>query len=171
MNKLLYLAYGSNINSKIMKRYCPTAKIEAISELPNHTIIFRREKEKIGDFLANIEPSQDDSVPVIIWEINKDEVINLDKYEDLSIYKKAYIDFKFNSNEKEEKVLIYVMKQKYCIGIPSDDYHSTIIQGYKEAGFDENIFERFIKIAAAMSSNVNNALSYPVVPKSYPPNK
>ena len=46
--------------------------------------------------------------------------------------------------------MAYVMNEGYDIGMPSDYYLNTILEGYEEAGFDTNI----IMEAVALSENL-----------------
>ena len=65
-NTKLYIAYGSNMNIEQMARRCPTAKVVASTWLEGYRLRFMG-----GSYsaVATIEPSEDDLVPVLVWEI------------------------------------------------------------------------------------------------------
>ena len=67
MAKRYYIAYGSNLNIPQMRWRCPSARIIGKSEIPDYRLLFKG--SQTGAYLT-IEPSQGDSVPVGVWEMN-----------------------------------------------------------------------------------------------------
>ena len=74
----LYIAYGSNMNIEQMARRCPTAKVVSSGWLEGYRLRF-----KGGSYgsVATVEPSPDDLVPILIWELKPQDEANLDLYE------------------------------------------------------------------------------------------
>jgi len=128
----LYLAYGSNLNLQRMAFRCPTAKIVATTYLEHYKLIFRGYN---GSAVATVEPSENDRVPVMIWEIFDKDEENLDIYEGYPrLYRKENVTVKIGG--RKTQVMMYVMNPGRPLGNPSAYYYATILQGYRTARFD-----------------------------------
>ncbi len=128
----LYLAYGSNLNLQQMAFRCPTAKIVATTYLEHYKLTFRGYN---GSAVATVEPSENDRVPVMIWEIFDKDEENLDIYEGYPrLYRKENVTVKIGG--RKTQVMMYVMNPGRPLGKPSAYYYATILQGYRTARFD-----------------------------------
>ena len=128
----LYLAYGSNLNLQQMAYRCPTARVVATTYLEHYKLTFRGHN---GNAVATVEPSENDRVPVMIWEIFDKDEQSLDIYEGYPrLYRKEYVNVKINN--RKTQVMMYVMNLGRPLGKPSAYYYSTILQGYRTAHFD-----------------------------------
>jgi gamma-glutamylcyclotransferase (GGCT)/AIG2-like uncharacterized protein YtfP len=122
MNKKIYIAYGSNLNIRQMKRRCPNANIIGKCILEDYKLEFRG--------VANIIKKKGEKVPIGLWEITEECEKALDIYEGYpKLYRKEYINI--NVNGKEELGMAYVMNYK-TIAPPSELYYNIIQQGYKD---------------------------------------
>ena len=102
---MLYFAYGSNLNSKQMKRRCKESKYIGCYTLKNYKLTFR--KKYYGGGVADIEKKKNSTVLGAIYNISKSDEKILDVYEDFpSMYTKKY--FKIF----EKKVMFYYMPKK-----------------------------------------------------------
>ena len=117
-----YIAYGSNMNVEQMSRRCPNAKPIGKTVLKNYKLIFKG--------VADIEKSESEEVPVVVWEITKECEKALDIYEGYPrLYRKEYVQIEING--KTELAMVYVMN--YAKGAkPSEYYYNVIKQGYKD---------------------------------------
>ncbi len=122
-----YIAYGSNMNIEQMSRRCPNAKPIGKTVLKNYKLVFKG--------VADIEKSESEEVPIVVWEITKECEKALDIYEGYPrLYRKEYVPILING--KTELAMVYVMN--YAKGAkPSEYYYNVIKQGYKD--FDINI--------------------------------
>lgn len=128
-----YGAYGSNMNIEQMAHRCPKAKIVGKGILDNYKLTFR------GRFkgVANVEPCEKESVPIVLWEITDGCEYALDVYEGYpSLYIKQEVEVKVG--DKVKKVMIYVMKDKYTDmpAVPTDYYFNVIRRGYIDNKID-----------------------------------
>ena len=88
-------------------------------------------------------------MPVLVWKIERSDEKALDRYEGFPyLYRKESI--KIEADGKSLTAMAYVMNEGYDIGMPSDYYLNTILEGYEEAGFDTNILME----AVALSENL-----------------
>lgn len=139
--KILYMAYGSNLNLDQMERLCKNAKIIGKTKLKDYQILFRGEQERA---FLNIEQKEDSEVPVLVWEISQEDEKSLDEFEEYPVlYRKEYIELDVNGIKM--KAMAYVMNGGYPLGRPSNRYYNTVLEGYKTAGFDINILEKALK--------------------------
>ncbi|MBR2953470.1 MAG: gamma-glutamylcyclotransferase [Clostridia bacterium] len=141
----LYLAYGSNLNLQQMAYRCPTARVVATTYLEHYKLTFRGHN---GNAVATVEPSENDRVPVMIWEIFDKDEESLDIYEGYPrLYRKEYVTVKINN--RKTQVMMYVMNPGRPLGKPSAYYYSTILQGYLDARFDKTYLNNGVKRSVA----------------------
>ena len=140
-SKKLYIAYGSNMNIDQMARRCPTAKVVANSWLEGYKLRFKGNPYRA---VATVEPSKDDLVPIIIWEIQPEDEACLDIYEGYPrLYRKETLTVKLG--KKEYPAMIYIMNgEKYDYEYPSKSYFDTIRIGYLSAGFDLKLLHQAV---------------------------
>lgn len=127
-----YIAYGSNMNIEQMSRRCPNAKPIGKTVLKNYKLVFKG--------VADIEKSESEEVPIVVWEITKECEKALDIYEGYPrLYRKEYVQIEING--KTELAMVYVMN--YAKGAkPSEYYYNIIKQGYKDFNIDTTTLKR-----------------------------
>jgi gamma-glutamylcyclotransferase (GGCT)/AIG2-like uncharacterized protein YtfP len=140
----LYVAYGSNLNLAQMAKRCPTAKVVGASELQDMRLLFRGAR---GGAVGTVEPYAGSRVPVLVWEITPADETALDRYEDYpSFYRKEYVEVELGG--KTVIAMIYIMNEESPngsfnkLGQPGQDYYNVVLEGYKDAGFDEDILRQ-----------------------------
>lgn len=137
MNKdRLYIAYGSNLSLAQMKHRCPTAEVIGAAELQNWRLWFRGDRHSA---VATIEREQGFQVPVLIWRIQPQDELSLDRYEGFPfLYRKETL--RLTVNGRWVYAMVYIMNETgNSYGTPSVGYLSTIREGYESAGFDTGI--------------------------------
>lgn len=127
MNKILYAAYGSNLNYEQMAWRCPNSEPVGLGMINDYKLCF--------DVHADIRPERGSCVPVLLWDISDEDWENLDRYEG---YPKYYIKkiVKVNFGNQEVDAIVYVMTNGRCYSFPSEDYYFTIVEGYNQNGMD-----------------------------------
>jgi gamma-glutamylcyclotransferase (GGCT)/AIG2-like uncharacterized protein YtfP len=140
MSNKLYLAYGSNLNLEQMANRCPTAKVVGASKIKGYRLLFRGSH---AGAVATIEPFKGESVPVLVWDITPGDEAALDRYEGWPfLYRKETIKVRLNG--KTVQAMVYIMNEGRPLGQPSCYYYSTILDGYKSAGFDVEILRKAV---------------------------
>jgi gamma-glutamylcyclotransferase (GGCT)/AIG2-like uncharacterized protein YtfP len=140
MSNKLYLAYGSNLNLEQMANRCPTAKVVGASKIKGYRLLFRGSH---AGAVATIEPFKGESVPVLVWDITPADEAALDRYEGWPfLYRKETIKVRLNG--KTVQAMVYIMNEGRPLGQPSCYYYSTILDGYKSAGFDIEILRKAV---------------------------
>lgn len=134
LDKRLYVAYGSNMDKTQMEIRCPGAKVLGRTYLENWMLTLPH--------YANIERSKGKRTPALIWEITSKNEKVLDRYEG---YPECYdkIDIIICVDGKRMSAMAYVMTDEYkkCDKKPRSGYINQILQGYRDAGFDEAEFQ------------------------------
>jgi len=168
-NKKYYVAYGSNLHIGQMTFRCPTAKVVGATALENRRLLFRGGR---GSAVATVEPNDGGSVPVLIWEIQPKDEEALDRYEGYPfLYRKEYVDITLdgepieamiyimnvNDGRPEEKDAIPKEYRKYNqhfhknqyrpLNQSAARYYTTILDGYKAAGFDVDILRKATEVS------------------------
>ncbi len=143
--KRLYIAYGSNLDTKQMKFRCPTAKPIAKSWLFDYQLVFQGYPHGAH---ANVIPKQGYAVPVAVWEITAADERSLDRYEGVAggYYTKEYLTIEVNGEMRE--ALIYIMTP-HDFGVPADVYLATIVRGYRDFNLDAGILNAAVRYSTA----------------------
>lgn len=124
--KRLYLAYGSNINLEQMARRCPNSKVIGTAMIPGYELEFRG--------VATIVPKKGAEVPVLMWEIDQQDEMNLNHYEGFPrLYRKEIFEMEVNGKIREG--MAYLMNYK-GIAPPTAQYYNGIKKGYEDNGMD-----------------------------------
>ena len=153
--KRLYIAYGSNLNVRQMKMRCPKATILGIAKLKGWKLLFKG--SKTGSYLT-IEENENAIVPVVIWEVSESDEKALDRYEGYpTFYYKKDIKLQYKGIRTGKRRTIdafaYIMHEDRPIGMPSNYYIKTCLDGYDTFYFDKQILLNAYKNSMVMCEN------------------
>ena len=138
--EILYIAYGSNLNLTQMLQRCPTARVIGTSEIKDYELVFRGSRYSA---VATIEPCEGSNVPVLLWGIQPEDEISLDRYEGYpNFYGKENMEIALN--DSTVSAMVYVMTPGHELGTPSERYKRSIEDGYMDAGFDADILQNAV---------------------------
>lgn len=132
-----YLAYGANMNKKIMQFRCPDAKLLGTGELENFRLMFKGE---MPYSYATIEEWNGFKVPYVLWEITLEDEKKLDKFEGFPIHyqkRSAVLEF---CNEKII-AMFYQKDEKQSVNPPMTHYYAALVESYETYGFDLTILK------------------------------
>ena len=138
MRKILYFAYGSNLNHYQMKNIrCFGSRYLKAFLLKNYKLKFCHPNKSNKFGYANIIKKRRSKVAGAIWEITKEHEKILDDYEQFpNIYQKKYFYL------EGKKIMFYIM-YKYFIKDPPKIYIETINKGYQDCNIDLRINYKF----------------------------
>ena len=138
-----YVAYGSNLNKRQMMMRCPGAKSVGTGFIRGYELLFKG--SKTGAYLT-IEKKKGGRVPIAIWKVTKEDELSLDRYEGYpTFYYKA--DLKIKLDEKEIDAFVYIMHEYRELGVPSDYYVETCLEGYLDFEFNPLYLTKAIDIS------------------------
>ena len=141
MSSQLFAAYGVGLNRAEMAKHCPTAKLVGATELRNYRLAFRGGK---ACAVATIEKAKGASVPALLWEITQRDETTLDRLIGApELYRKAVIKVRRDGTLVDS--LIYILIDGKPQNKPSAFYYSTLLEGYRAAGFDAEILKAAVQ--------------------------
>ena len=141
MEKRYYIAYGSNLNIRQMLRRCPGARVLGTASLTGWELLFKG--SRTGSYLT-IEEGGDGMVPVVVWEVTATDEAALDRYEGFpNFYYKRDIQLKYKGirtgKRRTVTAFAYIMHEDRPVGVPSNFYMRTCLDGYNTFRFNKNI--------------------------------
>lgn len=146
MNKILYAAYGSNLNYEQMAYRCSHSEPVGIGVIKDYVLCF--------DYHADIRPKIGERVPVLLWDIAPEDWDGLDRYEGVpKYYVKKTVTVYFNGEEVD--AIIYVMVNSHYYRFPSEDYYLIIAEGYNQNGMNTECLRKAILYTATKLEKFN----------------
>ena len=141
MSNRVFAAYGVGVNRAEMAKHCPTAKLIGTTELKNYRLAFRGSR---AGALATIEKAKGSIVPALLWEISPQDEAALDRWIGVpELYRKSMI--KVRRDGALVETLIYILISGKPQNKPSAFYYSTLLEGYRAAGFDADILKAAVQ--------------------------
>ena len=139
--KRYYIAYGSNLNVPQMRSRCPHATILGTANLKGWDLLFKG--SGTGAYLT-IEPLEGGPVPVVVWEVTAPDEAALDRYEGFpNFYYKKDIKIQYKGiltgRRRTVTAFAYIMHEERQIGVPSNLYMRTCLEGYDTFYFDKRV--------------------------------
>lgn len=130
---MYYYAYGSNLSTKYIRDYCPSAQFVMRAQLPNYQIEFRRFSTDLQGGISTIMEAPGQLVHGIIYEIPKAEILELDILEDipLGLYKRETFLVMDERGEWQRADLYRVVKPEGPFD-PAPQYVDMMIEGATE---------------------------------------
>lgn len=129
---MLYAAYGSNMNLEQMSFRCPNSRVVGKGMIKDYKLKF--------SFHADIVKSEEDQVPVVLWEVPDIDFRVLDCYEGVAggYYKRVNLPVETSRGKKD--AIVYVMCGEHDFEMPTENYYLTIKYGYE----DNKISRRYL---------------------------
>ena len=150
MSNRLFAAYGVGLNRAEMTKHCPTAKLICTFELKSYRLAFRGAN---AGAMATIEKAKGGSVPALLWEISPQDEAVLDRWIGVpELYRKATTKVRRDGTLVD--ALIYILNSGKSQNKPSAFYYSTLLEGYRAAGFDAKILKAAVRNEDSNASGV-----------------
>ena len=141
MSNWVFAAYGVGLNRSEMVKHCPTAKPIGTTELKNFRISFRGGN---ACAVATIEKKKGGSVPALLWELSPQDEVALNRWIGVpDLYRKDTVKVRLNGAAME--ALVYILIDSKPPNKPSAFYYSSLLEGYKAAGFDTEILKAAVQ--------------------------
>jgi len=122
--KIIYFAYGANLNRNGMDSRCPGNKPLCHAVLNNYRLIFRG--------VADIEDAVDNTVHGVLYEITPKHLKSLDRFEG---YPRLYIRKTvpvIAGDGKEIEAVVYQMTDGHQYASPNFGYLNIILSGCRQ---------------------------------------
>ncbi|MEM4605942.1 MAG: gamma-glutamylcyclotransferase family protein [Candidatus Pacearchaeota archaeon] len=142
---MYYFAYGSNMNQEQMIKRCKGKNFKFIGRayLKGYRFVYDGQSEYRGGAVANIVKSENDIVWGVLYEINKNCLKNLDKYEGYPyVYNRKEVEV---ITDDGYKFLAWVyLREPKPLGKPSDKYRKVVLEGAKACNLPEDYIRKFL---------------------------
>jgi gamma-glutamylcyclotransferase (GGCT)/AIG2-like uncharacterized protein YtfP len=125
---MYYFAYGSNMNWPQMQRRCPSARFVCIARLIDYQFGITRHSRLRDCGTANVIPAPGKEVWGIIYDVNDDELLLLDSFEDG--YRRETLMVRSDVGEPLT-ALVYIAELEHNVPLPSAEYKQLIVEGAK----------------------------------------
>ena len=132
-SRVLYFAFGSNMEQGQMIKRCPSAKlVDGQYALDGYKLTFCGHSNKWGGGVATIVKSGEGVVLGRLYSLTWSDIRRLDGFEGHPyVYKRQYITL-----TDGQSVLTYIKPVKKNLNPPSTLYFRTIARGYQQVGYE-----------------------------------
>jgi gamma-glutamylcyclotransferase len=127
-SKVLYYAFGSNMEEGQMKRRCPSATGGRFVSLKGYSLTFCGHSKGWGGAVATIRHDEQGIVYGRVWEVSWNDLIRLDGFEGHPyVYERRLMTL-----DDGTEAMIYIKPIKGDVASPSESYFTTIARGYQQ---------------------------------------
>ena len=134
--KLLYFAYGSNLNRKQMRARCPNHVFYDLGVIRDYELVFTGYSKTRDGGVADIRPKQGCFVEGVLYEINLKDLEALDKAEGYpNSYNRSAL--RVEATEHEVSAIVYHKDLSQELSDPHPDYAQIIALAYDVYDFDK----------------------------------
>ena len=147
---MYYYAYGSNMSTKYIRDYCPSAQFVMRAQLPNYRIEFRRFSTDLQGGISTIMEAPGELVHGVIYDIPKAEILELDILEDipLGLYKREAFLVRDEKGGWQQAHLYRIVNPTGPY-VPAGRYIEMMIEGAREHGLDGAYIEALAGLMSA----------------------
>ena len=139
----LFLTYDEYMMENKIKTICPSAELAIKCGIKGWRLVFRKFYSKAAVTLE--KGSENDVVPVVVWDISHEDLDDMETVYPEEIYTKKY--FNLTSSELTVSAFTYVMSET-PIAMPDDMYLDDIMESYCENNFDLTAIENALDFVA-----------------------
>lgn len=130
---MYYFAYGSNMNWPQMQHRCPSSRFISIGRLAHYRLGITRHSRLRDCGTANVYPVPGESVWGIIYDVNDDDLVLLDGFEDG--YRRQILPIQApGKSEKLLDAVVYVATVELDVPLPNVEYKRLMVDGAKHWG-------------------------------------
>jgi gamma-glutamylcyclotransferase len=148
---MYYFAYGSNLSTRYMRQYCPSASFVIKADLANYRVEFRHYSQAMQGGISSIVEAPGELVQGVIYEVASDEIVAMDAQESVAegIYRRqAFLVLGEDGNCYRADL--------YRVGIPAGPYAPAaqyldlMIEGAQEHGLRADYIERLLSLRRSL---------------------
>ncbi len=137
MGRVLYFAYGSNLDEKQMRERCPNAQREGRATLPGHALAFGGFSHRWGGAVASVMRAPRHKVSGLLYSIPREEVAELDRFEGSPYSYQRVARIVVDERRERRRVQVYMQPEEdFVRWTPSPQYFDVIQRAYLRHGFD-----------------------------------
>lgn len=148
---MYYFAYGSNLSTKFIRDYTPSATFVMKADLPNYKVEFRHYSSNLGGGISSIVETPGAMVKGVIYDVAESELEELDILENVpeGIYRRdTYLVL--GEDGHWHRADLYRVSNPTGPYAPSKEYVEFMIEGASEHGLDADYVENLIAIRGTL---------------------
>ena len=144
---MYYFAYGSNLSSKYVHDYTPSATFVMKADLPNYKVEFCHYSKNMRGGISSIVETPGTLVKGVIYDVQESELEELDILESVpeGVYRRDTY-FVMGEDGQWQRADLYRVSTPTGPYTPSRSYVDFMIQGAREHGLDADYVEQLIAI-------------------------
>lgn len=132
--RVLYFAFGSNMDEEQMERRCPDAFALYPATMAGYRIIFTGHSRRWGGGVATIVRDKSTQVEGLVYSLTADDVRKLDACEGAPfVYQR--IEFDLHEDDRVRRCITYIHRSTKEVA-PGLDYYRQIRRAYEDNAFD-----------------------------------
>lgn len=140
---MIYFAFGSNMHHEQMKKRCGESRFISMGVLEHYRFVYDGVSDRWGGAVGNIVPSEGELVLGGLFDVSDSDIESLDSYEGYPVrYQKDYFPV-LAMDGTTVKAFAYFRESKK-IGLPSEPYRESVMQGAKDCGLPEDYIEKYL---------------------------
>lgn len=149
---MLCFSYGSNMASRYLRQYCPSAVPVMRADLPNYRVEFRRFSTDMQGGISSIMEAPGEMVRGVIYEIPVQEVKELDILEDLpkGLYRRDTFQVLGEDGQWHHADLYRVVNPAGPFD-PAPQYIDMMIEGAREHDLDPTYIDHLESLRTNIS--------------------
>jgi gamma-glutamylcyclotransferase len=137
MERVMYFAYGSNLDARQMRSRCASAEADARAVLPNHALAFAGFSRRWGGAVATIVRLPGEQVDGLLYRLSRDELLELDRHEGCPLaYRRRRMVVTDEHGQRRRAQLYQQPDERLVLWDPQSDYLRVLRRAYNRLGFD-----------------------------------
>lgn len=146
-----YFAYGSNLSTRYIRTYCPSATFVMKANLSNYRVEFRHYSENRQGGLSSIIEAPGELVQGVIYEVPEEEIEELDILESVpeGLYRRDTF-LVMGEDGMWHKADLYRVANPSGPYPPSKGYLEDMIEGAQEHGLEPEYIEKLVLLRRSL---------------------
>jgi gamma-glutamylcyclotransferase (GGCT)/AIG2-like uncharacterized protein YtfP len=157
---MYYYAYGSNLSTRYIRHYCPSAALVMKADLPNFQVEFRHYSENRQGGISSIIEAPGQLVQGVIYEVPEEELVDLDILESVpeGLYRRDTF-LVLGADGQWHKADLYRVSNPTGPYPPSKEYLEDMIEGAREHGLTPEYTAKLVALRRSLDHSNDNAKS------------
>jgi gamma-glutamylcyclotransferase len=137
MERVMYFAYGSNLDARQMRSRCASAEAAATAVLSNHALVFGGYSRRWGGAVATIVQTRGAEVEGLLYRLPPAELVTLDRYEGCPLAYERLSMLVTDEHGRRRRTQLYRQPGRDFVAWPPQAvYLGVLHRAYKRLGFD-----------------------------------
>jgi len=137
MTRVLYFAYGSNLDDAQMRERCANARVLGRATLPNYALVFGGFSHRWGGAVASVVRAKGARVEGLLYALDGVDLRALDRFEGHPFAYERVIKLVLDESGRRRRVMTYLQPEDtFEAWAPQQSYFTVLWRAYGRLGFD-----------------------------------